>query len=363
MTTVQEQLLSLLSSVLFGTQTTVTVTPEIMEEAKAQAVSTLICADYSILASNIRVINAHAELTKLLTGIPFTTFKGYASAFYYPDPAMRPMGDVDFTADPACHREVVERLEAAGWRKVNAVHARHESFQKGKVDAELHSEIKGIPNGADGIATASATAATAVRELLSDLIATARTVETQHGPVIIPDDFHHGVIMLLHVAGHLINDGGVGLRHLYDWAVYVSRADIESCREQLERVGLWTFACQLTAVSSRYLGLRKMDWAGEWPEEFLAAFLEDILKAGNFGRKESGRRTVLALEKGSFAALTRERYPQASRPLLLPFFMLINLIRYGLLLVKGERRVIKPSTFAGAKDRDKLYKQFKLFEV
>jgi hypothetical protein len=40
------------------------------------------------------VINAHAELTELLGDIPFTTFKGYASVYYYPQPIYRPKGDV-----------------------------------------------------------------------------------------------------------------------------------------------------------------------------------------------------------------------------------------------------------------------------
>lgn len=66
MTTTQEQLLSLLSHVLFNSPTTTTITPEIETEAQLQAVSTLITTDYRTLGSNIRVFNAHAELTKIL---------------------------------------------------------------------------------------------------------------------------------------------------------------------------------------------------------------------------------------------------------------------------------------------------------
>lgn len=362
MTTIQEKLLSLLSHVLFNSPTTATITPEIEEEAKLQTVSTLITSDYHTLAANIRVFNAHAELTRILNGIPFTTFKGYASAFYYPVPAKRPMGDVDFIAIPAAYDTVVERLESSGWKKLNEAHDRHESFRKNKITLELHSEIKGIPNGLDGIRTAFSTAEEKVRELLSDLIPTACTVETQHGPIIIPDDFHHGLIMLLHVAGHMINDGGVGLRHLCDWAVYVNRVDVERFRPQLESVGLWTFACQLTAVCVRYLGLPEMDWVGEQDDEFLSSLIEDVLSAGNFGKKEAGRETTLALEKTSFAEITRDRYPQATG-LLLPVYMVVNVVRYGWLLISGKRRVIKLSTFAGAKNRDKLYRQFRLFEM
>ena len=362
MTKEQSDLLSLLSQKLFTKPTSVLITDSIKAEARAQAVSTLITSDYKTLGKNIRVINAHAELTGILSSISFITFKGYASAYYYPQPIYRPMGDVDFIVSPENYNAAVERLINAGYTRTGSEHERHEAFRKDKITFELHSEIKGIPNGADGIITDSATAERKVRGYLSDLIASARTVEIQQGKVVIPDNFHHGLIMLLHVAGHMINDGGVGLRHLCDWAVYVNRVDVEKFMPQLQDIGLWTFASQLTAVSSRYLGLPKKEWAGEWPNEFLSSLIEDILAAGNFGKKEAGRRTALKIEKTSFAEITKARYTRATG-LLLPFYMIVNVVRYGLLLIAGKRKIIKPSTFAGAKERNKLYSQFRLFEV
>ena len=322
MTSIQTQLLYLLSQALFGQPAGITVTQEIMAEAKAQAVSSLISTDYDTLAQNIRIAFAHAELTKVLNDVPFTTFKGYSSAYYYPNPIMRPMGDIDYIVSPEYYAESVELLEKHGWKKTNHNHSRHESFVKSGALFELHHEIKGIPNGADGIKTDSTIAEEKVRLLLSDLISTAITVDTQQGPIIIPDAFHHCLTMLLHIAGHIINDGGIGLRHLCDWAVFVSRVDINRYKQKLEEVGLWTFACQLTAVSSKFLGLPKQSWASEWPEEFLDSFMEDILAAGNFGRKEAGRRATLTLERSSFAEMTRKHYPAAKNAFLLPFFRL-----------------------------------------
>ena len=84
MTREQSELLSLLSHKLFNKTIEAAITDDVKREAEAQAVSTLITSDYKILGKNIRVINAHSELMKLMTGIPFTTFKGYASAYYYP---------------------------------------------------------------------------------------------------------------------------------------------------------------------------------------------------------------------------------------------------------------------------------------
>lgn len=248
MTDVQKELLRLLSKVLFQNNTIDAATEEILREAKTQAVSTLISPDYSALAANIRVVHAHAELTELLKDIPFTTFKGYASAYYYPIPTRRVMGDVDFIVSKSYFQRTTELLVANGWKEVKEKHSRHTSLFKGNINFELHHEIKGIPNGVDGIATSNDSSEDITRSMLANLIETSRSVETQQGAVIIPDDFHHGLIMLLHVASHMINDGGIGLRHLCDWAVYVNRVDMEKYRPQLESAGLWVFACQLTAV-------------------------------------------------------------------------------------------------------------------
>lgn len=299
MTPSQDQLLCLLSCFLFNSSISdsIPITKEIQEEAHIQSVSTIITQDYKVLASNIRLLHAHAILTESLAGIPFTTFKGFASAYYYPNPAYRPMGDVDFIVPSEHYETCVKRLIESGWAKQGKEHERHESFRKDKVTYELHSEIKGIPNGTDGIASTSETAEKEVRAALDNLIDTSVSVKTQHGTVVIPDDFHHGLIMLLHVAGHIMNDGGIGLRHICDWAVYVDRVDVSQYQGQLEKLGLWPFTCQLTALCIKYLGLREMEWAGDWSDEFLAALMEDVLSAGNFGRKEAGRAGSLKLQR------------------------------------------------------------------
>ncbi len=363
MNDVQRKLLSLLSHSLFGANSEDSLTPEICIEAKLQAVSTLISQDYSTLATNIRVINAHAELTRRLNGIPFTTFKGYASAYYYPEPSLRPMGDVDFITEPDHYDTVVKFLENNGWEKSAEEHCRHRTYRKDNISFELHNEIKGIPNGLDGIVTDSKTAESKVRGYLSDLVVTAKAVETGQGLIVIPDDFHHGLIMLLHVAGHLINDGGIGLRHLCDWAVYVDQVNLEKYRNKLEDIGLWTFACQLTAVSTRYLGLRKMEWASEWPEEFLAEFIEDILRGGNFGRKETGSQAILRIEKASFIEIIQRRYPISKNRGMLPFCIILYIFRYSWLVLVGKRKIITPSTIEWGKRRKQLYDKFQLFDV
>ena len=364
----QISLLSLLSYKLFSKGKAIELSEPIIKEAKLQAVSSLITKDYQIIANNIRVDAAHAEFTETLKGIPFVILKGYASAYYYPEPTYRVMGDVDFYVAPKHYKSAYQRMIQNGYKQSTKEHERHEAFNKGKVHFELHSEIKGIPNGKDGIKVASPKAEKIVRHYLDDVIKTAQTVETQHGQIIIPDDFHHGLIMLLHVAGHIINDGGVGLRHLCDWAVYADKVDISKYRSQLKEMGLWTFACQLTAVSSKYLGLKKYSWCEKFDNEFLKTFIEDILNAGNFGRKTAGRSTSFNLtQKGnvikSFASMTQNRYEFCKNyPLLLPVGMIAYIVRYVWNRLTGKAKWVKLTTIKEAKNRKSIYEQFKLFQ-
>lgn len=200
------------------------------------------------------------------------------------------------------------------------------------------------------------------------MIDTAISVETQHGRIVIPDEFPHGLIMLLHVAGHIINDGGVVLRHLCDWAVYVDKVNLSKYKARLKEMGLWIFACQLTAVSIKYLGLKKQPWCEHIDERFLQDFIEDILNAGNFGRKTAGRSTAFKLTKDgnkikAFAALTEKQYPFCrNNPVLLPIGMVMYVFRYIGTRLTGKGKWVKLSTIKNSKSRMKTYVQFKIFQ-
>ena len=362
MNNTQELLLLRVSQALFGIPDSTTLPKDVLEEAKVQTVSSLITNDYQALAKNIRCIAAHAELTKILKDLPFTTFKGYASAFYYPIPEKRMMGDVDFIVAPDHYQEAVDRLLQYGWTRVKHDADHHETFSKSNVTFELHWEINGVPNGVEGIKTEYVLAEKKVRELLANLINTSITVETQQGSIVIPDEFHHGLIMLLHVAGHMMNSGGIGLRHICDWAVFVNRIDLEKYRDILEESGLWTFACQLTAFSSAYLGLPEKSWAGEWPKIFLEDLKDDIFLAGNFSRKNPGRGSTLTVKATSFADLVKKKVPFArNHSILLPFAILYYLLHYVEHIFQGRAKLINLSTLRDINRRQRLYNQFRLF--
>lgn len=178
------------------------------------------------VASSVRNAHQHGELHKLLSehDLPYVIIKGMASAAYYPDTFMWSMGDVDFLVPKDKLEETKKLLLTEGYTtNENSKHHAHLAFHKEKEILEMHWEPNGITGGKKG---------DICREYLSDIIETAESYETQNEHFLVPDAFHHGLVMLLHTATHMVNTG-VGLRHLCDWAVFVGKLDdqenLETC--------------------------------------------------------------------------------------------------------------------------------------
>ncbi|MBE5863904.1 MAG: hypothetical protein E7295_13790 [Lachnospiraceae bacterium] len=360
-------LLNVLSKCLFENSTNMTVPGDVMKEAKLQAVSTLIAVDeYQMLANNMLVVSAHEEITRLLEGIPFVTVKGFASAYYYPQPLKRPMGDVDVYVDPQYYDDVIAVITTNGFVKQENHQERHLAFRKNEIVYEIHNSLKGVPDSV-GRPVVNDKVNKALDVFMESLVPSARKVKAQKGEVIIPDDYHHGVIMLMHIAGHLLESGGIGLRHICDWAVYARQVSLEPFQKELKELGLWKFACQLTALCTRYLGLEEMPWAGHWDDAFLEEFMEDILKAGNFGTKSGGRILNVKMANAEsfwepFISRVNQKYPKmAKHKWLFP----IQVIRYVFFYFRMQISHHRPLNFSFVKEGQKrkaLYDQFCLYE-
>lgn len=232
----------------------------------------------------------HGELHRLMedSGIPYCTLKGIASAYHYPESSLREMGDVDFLVYPADFERAKNAVLSAGFHIDHGEDedALHLAFKREPLSIwEQHRSVNGIPSGEAG---------ERIREELESTIETSVLIELDGAVCRIPDDFHHGLIMLLHVISHMTSEG-IGLRHLCDWAVFVNRMESERFtelfEEKLKSFGLWKFCCILTLVSERYLGAAHKKWAenSEITDELLEELITDILNGGNFGKKDMNR--------------------------------------------------------------------------
>lgn len=315
----QRLLLQIVGAVLFGKEVP-TISAEnmiesLVNESKSQAVFPLL---FSVLESQLQErlspeqyqaysedffryaiagtqnFAEHSELHELMTHsqIPYTVLKGFASALYYPEPSLRSMGDVDFIVYSQDLSRAGSLLESVGFVADHAEddEGKHIAYSRPPMSIwELHRTVNGIPRGEKG---------ELIRTEMEKVIDSAELVAQEDVICMVPDHFHHGLIMLLHMASHLTSEG-VGLRHLCDWVVFASSMSDAEFRnlfeKKLKSFGLWQFAQVLMLLGINYLGVPKRVWALEALESHkveegvLTGLINDILSGGNFGTKDMNR--------------------------------------------------------------------------
>ena len=328
------------------------------------------------LAVNSKISYAHTMLNELLNqaNIPYVILKGCASAEYYDDPLLRTMGDVDFLVSEKEIKQVDKLLKNQGFVFNNSFHEIERAYEKDGVILELHWSITGIPGGRTG---------ELLERFLVDIFDKSQLKHFDLAEYYSPSQFHHGLVMLLHVARHMIT-GGIGLRHFCDWAVFVDKVGkdfVSLFEDKLKQVGLWRFAQIMTQFCTTYLGLPQQEWAGIAEKQLLAELKDDVFASGNFGHKDLSRadeaKFITSRKKGgvnndsnlkqavlSANEIVRRHWKFADKvPVVYPAGWAFFGGRYAVRSIAGKRDRVKVNTLVkGAEKRKEIYKGFKLFE-
>lgn len=406
MNQIQNQLLAIVRYQLFGGDkpnvSTEDVKP-ILKEAAAQTVFTTV---FPFVREGLRAVSEqsfaramerfsgnaianannffeHAELHALMKkhGIPYCALKGLASAYYYPEASLRDMGDVDFLVRGQDFERAKEAVLSAGFEIDHGEEDDkiHIAFSRRPASVwEQHRRVNGIPGGAVGEIIASET---------DRIIDTAEQVELDGAVCMIPDAFHHGLIMLLHVIAHMTSEG-IGLRHLCDWAVFAEKIPngsfMELFEQKLRKFGLWKFAQILTLTSEKYLGTSHREWSenSEIDDAQLEDFITDILNGGNFGKKDVNRyreikyisnrgegtvdsKNVVSQAFGTLNQKVRRDHKHIGKhTVLLPLGWVAEGGKYAGMLITGKRKTSNTSAMLkeAAKRKD-IYSKMDLFEA
>lgn len=331
----------------------------------------------SYFMKNIAVGTEHNRLHTLLTdaGVPYSIIKGMASAVYYPDELMRLMGDVDFIIRPEDKEKADKALVADGYTPRKKENSHHITYDKGALRCELHFLPPGIPDGETGDKIAS---------FFEDITEKSCEKETTLGKMCLPSAYHHGLILLLHTVHHLTGDG-LGLRHLCDWAVFVSSFTETQFRnlfeENLRSVGLWKFAVVLTEACAKFLGTPMHLSDKNTDEGYCDNLIADIFSSGNFGQKNpdrsheslfvSGKKTddksVKSLVCNAIRSVNEIVYSHwriaRKFKILLIFGWLFFGGRYIIRSLTGKRPEIRmKQVVSEARERQKFYDKLNLFE-
>jgi hypothetical protein len=401
MTSEQKVLLSLIKSQI--TETDISLSDfgdfditKVISEAKAQAVFLMAMdkaasikealpkdvfqKEYQLLlmqsVKNAEVESSQKELVEILTKArkPYAIIKGEAAAFYYPRPELRILGDVDFLIDPKDKDELTEILKQNGYNLSQGDHPCHVVFKKPKSHLEMHFEVVGIPNGIMG---------DIVRDYMKDAVYKTNVRTSGVCPFSALSDAKNGLVMLLHMAHHMLGEG-IGLRHLCDLACFVSKtAELSFWEEELipllQKIGLFHYAKAMIKTASVYLGVKCPDFAEDIDNILCEEIIEDIFSGGNFGRKdtaylESGlmvsnhgkdgvKKSKLryALEVAD-AAVKHHHTAVQRHKILYPVFFVYRLVRYFVLMLFGKKKSIL-ETVPMANKRRKLYSRLNVFEV
>ena len=202
---VKQSLLNTISSQLFGGEKpniSHNIILHVLKEAEAQTVFSLAFAYLQkeltiISAGNFDELNEkfyrnvilntnnfqeHNELHELMESrqIPYVTIKGLASAYYYPDPSLRDMGDVDFLVFENDFEASKRSVLSAGFKLNHGDDdSIHIAFNREPVSIwEQHRCVNGIPEGSVG---------ELIREELDKTIETSELVELDGAVCRIPD--------------------------------------------------------------------------------------------------------------------------------------------------------------------------------
>ena len=326
---------------------------------------------YRIISHNTNNAYYHRKIHVLLSQkeIPYVIIKGQVSGSYYPNPKLRTSGDIDFLVSKEnleCTGDILEQL---GFKKTNdKEHDFHIAYYNGSQTIEMHWKVGGIP-------------ASKVGDICKRYFDNIFETEKIYDGMMVPDDFHHGLVLLLHTARHILNTG-IGIKHLCDWAVYASKVDVSEYEQQLRDVGLWRFAQLLTQVSTCFLGCPQREWAMEnVDKDLLNDILEDFFVAGEFGVKSPERINEAKLMTtnaqgnvgdNSFIQLFRMLTEKAKKALpicnqiwlLIPVGWIYVGIRHLIRIDQGRRPPVHVRhMIEGADKRREVYKKFGLFQV
>ena len=329
------------------------------------------------LAVNSKISYAHTMLNELLNQakIPYVILKGCASAEYYDDPLLRTMGDVDFYVPPEYFEKADKLLLKNGFKSNEIDHEYEKAYTKDDVIFELHNTVNGVPGGKVGIK---------IRHYFDDVFEKSELKHFDLAEYYSPSPFHHGLVMLLHVARHMVT-GGIGLRHFCDWAVFVDKVGdgfAPMFENKLKQVGLWRFAQIMTQFCTVFLGLKPQAWTGNVDNKLLYALKNDIFASGNFGHKDLSRadeaKFITSRKKGgvnndsnvkqavlSANEIVRKHWKFANKvPVIYPVGWAFFGGRYAIRLIVGKRAKVNVNELIkGAEKRKEIYYSLELFDT
>lgn len=240
-----------------------------------------------------KILNAQQELIELLdkNKIHTAILKGAAAAVNYPNPMYRNMGDIDFLISRKDFMRAYKLLKNSGFKCESNIDDgntiedivqrfdHHISFVKGNICYEMHYRPAGIFDEGKSVALDKVFEEAVYHTEISELNGYS------YNRLPSPEN---GVVLILHIVHHLT--GGLGLRQICDWMMYISNEITEDTwvnelMPLFRETGLERLACTLTEMCRVCFGIKGIAWCTDVDKKLCTEFLRFVFDNGNFGRK------------------------------------------------------------------------------
>ncbi len=274
-------------------------------------------------------------------GIESVMLKGQAYACAYPRPEMRQCGDIDLYVGESNYFPAYEAVRNFGWEREEKLipYAKHYGCRINGVRIELH-RIAGQ------LYTRSTDTKFQNWSRLQFSISD-RTILIAGRDIQIPTPIFDVIFVFLHLYHHFMN-GGIGLRHVCDWAMLLHRhagkIDTEELGKRLKEFHLMKGWSIFAPILVEHLGLKESEcpFYNHKNKKKSDRILSYIIKEGNFGRvlKKSNYRP-----KGYIAGKTYSFIKNTKR-LMTKLWVdpyILSMI-YGKYTINGTTRVLKDIT-------------------
>lgn len=250
-------------------------------------------------AFNVRNINSHILVEDVLqetvrklreAGIRCVLLKGQGLARNWPDPMKRTCGDIDlYVGDEAYARacRLLEEWGMTGPRTSESI--QHLHFRYRKVTIEIH-RIAGIMYGF--------TRNRRFRKWSDTLLqsSSCRHIRSGNEDIILPPVRFDAMFIFYHIYRHILTSG-VGLRQCCDCVTFLHRfaseIDRQALHDDLKTTGLLRGWQIFGHIATRHLGLPQEEFPlfsdDSTTERLSWPMLEMILRNGNFGFYAPGR--------------------------------------------------------------------------
>lgn len=317
MKTHQEILLSLIRCALWGHAydgpKVVSCWPDILKAAEQQTLLGLMSEAVPMLSAEfqpdpasrlklhskvMKIYQSHALLNRKVAevkslmdshNIKTVLFKGQGLSLNYPNPLSRQCGDIDLYVGEQNFLKAMDVMEPDVLHDADKyAHLKHFNAESEGVAIEIHHIAEILP----GFRKDRIFQQWTVQNLLESEL---RKVEICGIDVNLPPVNFDALYIMNHAWHHFII-GGIGLRQLCDWSIYLHRfydqIDREILKRNLKDFGL-TRAWQIFgSVAVRHLGLPAEEcplYTGEYDAK-ADKVLEVIWEEGNFGKHSTSRK-------------------------------------------------------------------------